>query len=677
MKALYTTEVATFSLSASMPAQMLGALRRFALPALILFYQKIFCQKTICSEGGKNPRAAGRGKGFVLTLVCLSIILGALPFEQLGAQVKTHVDLFVSPSARAYNSVARLYGLWESIENQCGAGRSDEMIQTFGRDISRRSQANLEALAKGETRLVCVGMSPLQTQLLNGKLLNNANKRETVSCLYGIVASEIFLRQRDRNYFEDLVDHILFWQRFQEKVQPVNGFDYKYSIMPNGLALDILLDDPDKIGVVLTVQGGHALGHSVYIDGGISQTVEYENLVLANIDRLKGNTALVPHTDQFLKTPIFFIQLASPFENGITGSSRYYNDQQGNLVGGDPLLNKGFTELGKKVVKRLLDTDKGARILVDVRGMSVDGRDYYYKYLDRLEILGDEVPVVASSVGISGMAWKDPIYLAPDNDAKNAGSWQSNWQQNLGREDILAILRTGGIAGISLDEQVLGGGKYFSELAKTPEGSRQRRELQIKLFVLNLLRFVEVANNASAWDRLCLGSGFDAMLNPMESYQTSEQMGDLVRDVQNFLERPTDIFDAYKVADVRRLMFGLSGKEIADKVFSLNAIAFMKKHLGKGLVDALPPPSVEGKITFHLKGYETAKVVCLAGDFNSWIPNKTVFAKQDDGWVCRLNIPAGVYQYKFIIDGKWVVDPENPDFKDDGNGNVNSIITVK
>jgi hypothetical protein len=35
------------------------------------------------------------------------------------------------------------------------------------------------------------------------------------------------------------------------------------------------------------------------------------------------------------------------------------------------------------------------------------------------------------------------------------------------------------------------------------------------------------------------------------------------------------------------------------------------------------------------------------------------------------------YYYKFVIDGYWVADPDNPDTVSDGMGGVNSVLDLK
>lgn len=82
-----------------------------------------------------------------------------------------------------------------------------------------------------------------------------------------------------------------------------------------------------------------------------------------------------------------------------------------------------------------------------------------------------------------------------------------------------------------------------------------------------------------------------------------------------------------------------------------------------------------GTITFKLDGYKNARKVFLAGDFNDWKPNDISLGKTIDGWAVKATLPAGNYQYKFIVDGNWITDPANPNYAFE-KGERNSFIAA-
>lgn len=63
---------------------------------------------------------------------------------------------------------------------------------------------------------------------------------------------------------------------------------------------------------------------------------------------------------------------------------------------------------------------------------------------------------------------------------------------------------------------------------------------------------------------------------------------------------------------------------------------------------------------FELKGYPNARFVFLSGQFNNWKKETLPLIKLNDSiWRIELILPPGLYEYKFIVDGNWILDPSN------------------
>jgi hypothetical protein len=88
----------------------------------------------------------------------------------------------------------------------------------------------------------------------------------------------------------------------------------------------------------------------------------------------------------------------------------------------------------------------------------------------------------------------------------------------------------------------------------------------------------------------------------------------------------------------------------------------------------LPPPSLKGNTTFRLKGHADASIVTVAGTFNNWNQSQLVCGREADEWVCRVDLEPGYHTYKFIVDGNWVLDPDNPNTAEDDAGNTNNVL---
>jgi 1,4-alpha-glucan branching enzyme len=83
------------------------------------------------------------------------------------------------------------------------------------------------------------------------------------------------------------------------------------------------------------------------------------------------------------------------------------------------------------------------------------------------------------------------------------------------------------------------------------------------------------------------------------------------------------------------------------------------------------------KMTFTFKD-EPGKKVYVAGTFNDWGPNAAPMADRDQTGVyaATLRISRGNHEYKYVVDGVWMVDPANPDCVINGHGSMNSMLVV-
>jgi hypothetical protein len=79
---------------------------------------------------------------------------------------------------------------------------------------------------------------------------------------------------------------------------------------------------------------------------------------------------------------------------------------------------------------------------------------------------------------------------------------------------------------------------------------------------------------------------------------------------------------------------------------------------------------------FKLEGFPGARVVILTGSFNGWNTTELLMDKTVNGWQLPHILPAGNYEYKFIVDGKWMTDPANP-FTTGADVHENSFISLK
>ncbi|MFT4549324.1 MAG: 1,4-alpha-glucan branching enzyme [Pseudoalteromonas tetraodonis] len=85
------------------------------------------------------------------------------------------------------------------------------------------------------------------------------------------------------------------------------------------------------------------------------------------------------------------------------------------------------------------------------------------------------------------------------------------------------------------------------------------------------------------------------------------------------------------------------------------------------------------RVTFAVAA-EPGSEVAVAGTFNNWQPMKLDREKVDNTgskYIKRIFLGAGRYEYKFLIDGSWSIDPKCPSWSPNEYGSLNSVVEVK
>jgi len=95
---------------------------------------------------------------------------------------------------------------------------------------------------------------------------------------------------------------------------------------------------------------------------------------------------------------------------------------------------------------------------------------------------------------------------------------------------------------------------------------------------------------------------------------------------------------------------------------------------------------MKGKKTRRTKPMKTHRIkfqhpeascVCVAGSFNDWSPDATPLLKIDnDSWAVELALPPGRYEYRLVVDGIWLHDPNAAELIPNPYGSLNSLLVV-
>jgi len=69
-----------------------------------------------------------------------------------------------------------------------------------------------------------------------------------------------------------------------------------------------------------------------------------------------------------------------------------------------------------------------------------------------------------------------------------------------------------------------------------------------------------------------------------------------------------------------------------------------------------------------------AQSVAVAGTFNGWDAKRDPLKKDGDCWKARVTVPRGRHEYRFVVDGVWLNDPNAKESVTNPFGSTNSVI---
>jgi len=87
--------------------------------------------------------------------------------------------------------------------------------------------------------------------------------------------------------------------------------------------------------------------------------------------------------------------------------------------------------------------------------------------------------------------------------------------------------------------------------------------------------------------------------------------------------------------------------------------------------------AIKPNCQFRLKGESDAAKVIVTGSFNNWNFLEYRMILRDGIWTFPMYLSPGKYTYKFIVDGKWILDPANSLWEENQYGTGNSVLWVE
>jgi chromosome partitioning protein len=136
-----------------------------------------------------------------------------------------------------------------------------------------------------------------------------------------------------------------------------------------------------------------------------------------------------------------------------------------------------------------------------------------------------------------------------------------------------------------------------------------------------------------------------------------------------------------EAAGFGRSILDYSGSSIGAEDYMALADEVLRREPDWRNAPALPfqldrgAPSIDEKIIGFVYKDDEARSVHIAGTFNDWQPEA---CESSNGvWRRSMTLPPGHYLYRFIVDGRWIEDPINPQRVDAPYGGHDSVVEVE
>ena len=419
--------------------------------------------------------------------------------------------------------------------------------------LTKFSQANFTSLAKGGVNIVCVSLYPIEKWFFENKVKNEFIKDIASNFATGVGKKRVDAVQAMTNYFKDLEMEYDFYKQLDGRVVKLPEGKYRYKVVNSYKEIQAIKTAEDKSGinticVVLSIEGLHVLNKNI---GKAPKEKDF----MANLHKIKN-----------WDTPPFFVAVAHHFWNHLCGHAESLTKLVKKKVDQSEGLNSGFTALGIKIVKELLSTKNGKRILIDLKHMSMASRKDFYKLIDKTPAY-KKIPIIVSHGAANGQQ----SFTKKKQAGSSVASKLNPVDINFFNEEIIRIAKSKGIFGLQLDERRIAS-KTTLKNTKHSVNRSKIMHYRSELLWNQIQHILEVLDNEGlfAWDCMAIGSDFDGIIDPLNGFWTTEEMPFLA----DFLERHA--YNYMKSAGFKVKENNIDADEIIARVMSLNGLKFLK-----------------------------------------------------------------------------------------------------
>lgn len=442
--------------------------------------------------------------------------------------------------------------------------------------VTKFSQSNGTAAYYGNVGIMSVALGSVEQPFFKNKLGIAYVTDLLDNFAAGFGHPRINTIETMTDYWNDMQKEIAFMESGEGKVVKVDNMYHTYALVNSFDQMRIYQeqnehpdagkkkDRPIVLCLFFTVEGMHVLNTTI-------GSAPDRETVLQNVRHLKN-----------MKNPPWFANFSHHFFNYLCGHARSLREIIGKITDQETGINEGFTPLGKEVLELLLNKDEGRRIYIDIKHLSKEGRKYYRAWRKQH---APDVPLVISHGVCNGLPHYDaevsnhPMlgngFINPAEDVRGGdGTFKEHNSINFYDEEIIDLVLSNGIMGIQLDERRLANETTIKRVRHSPWRNKIMH-YRSELLWNQLLYMAEMldAQGMFGWGHVAIGSDYDGIVDPLNSFWTLEQYEAL----QQFVERHAYKHFTEKPDFFRHSFNRITADEVVERLFHRNAWEFFKR----------------------------------------------------------------------------------------------------
>ena len=481
--------------------------------------------------------------------------------SELNEYIDFHCHPAMKPLGRSFRSVpvgiqSRHRSHKTSLWRYDPPSWTDKVLNYLG-GLTKFSQSNGHSLARGGVGVICASLYPLEKGFVNNAIDSDTLNDLLLNFATGLGDDRIDFLQGMTDYYKDLeLEYEFYRQCHGHKVSlPEGRYQYKlvrsYDEIEEIRRSEGTSADIKTLCMVMSIEGLHVL------NTGLGYQPDPQ-VVLENLKKIKS-----------WEFPPFFITVAHHFWNHICGHApslsgivkKYANQTEG--------MGRGLTALGRQVLREMLASDNGPRILPDLKHMSGRAREEFYTLRETGGLGVSDFPLLISHGACNGLkSFSDP-HPGPLPTARLMNPVEINFYDS----EIIALARSGGLIGLQLDERRIAG---KAALAGVTHSIWRHKIMHYRSELLwrQVQHIAETLDQAGlfAWDCMAIGSDFDGIIDSLNGFWTAEELPFL----SDFLERHA--YNYLKTARWRLPENKIDADQVVERLFSGNGHHLLKAH---------------------------------------------------------------------------------------------------